>query len=502
MKINFLNSWYKRILFLLLISCFFLLICFILKHSFLFATLPDSKVKIYYPNFYFTLQTYLSGSIKFIGRNASPIFYLSFICYAFFFAITIYNGVKNKSDFKIYSIVFFIFLVFSELTLRLFNFQPGIHTYYKHFHPVNKLWNYKSFVADEEGILSVSPDVRKEISSRILKNNSNYSGREYGEIYCLTEEYIDLIHGKTQNDFARYYRQIQQKQIKSTLDSSILNYVRNPINNDGFRGIEFKDYRNKKPSVLLLGDSFTFGHSAMPKTNSFADLLLTKGYVVYNTGISATDVAHYLSVAKKYINKLKPDIVIVNFFIGNDINYYKRKVIPFQPVFYCTNAGNIYYFYEGNYFMTSKKAYNHVLSQTSIPKDVSILNNIASKSVLSSLTWGLMKKINLFPIFLETNKVGKGKITKYKKPYCNIEIKEIERLCLTNNSKFILSSIPDVMSSKIKVAKDVPFLFQGLKYYEMKVTKSDYNLDDGHFNEQGHRKYAAFLDRIIKSKIK
>jgi hypothetical protein len=70
----------------------------------------------------------------------------------------------------------------------------------------------------------------------------------------------------------------------------------------------------------------------------------------------------------------------------------------------------------------------------------------------------------------------------------------------TNDSKFILSCIPDVMSYRIKRAKDVPNLFEGLKYYEMKVNKTDYNLDDGHFNIQGHRKYAAFLHRIMKSK--
>ncbi|NBX81111.1 MAG: SGNH/GDSL hydrolase family protein [Flavobacteriales bacterium] len=457
---------------------------------------------MYYPNYYSYLKTHFNGLINFFGNNATSIFYVSFISLIFFFIRTIYLGIEKKLDFKIYTIVFVVLLVLSELILRLFNFQPGIHTYYKHFHPVNKLWNYKSFKADNTGILRIDSKVRKVISNRISKNNPNYSGREYGEIYCLTEEYINLIHGKTSNVFARYYKRILRKKNKSELDSAVLYYVKNPINSDGFRGIEFKEYKDQKPTVLLLGDSFTFGHSAMPKTSSFADLLLAKGYVVYNTGISATDVAQYLAVAKKYIQKLKPDYVIVNFFIGNDITYYKRKVLPFKPVFYCTNAGNIYYFYEGKYYMTSKAAYNFVLSQVSIPTNVSIVNKIASKSVISSLAWGVMKKFNMFPIFLNTGIVKHLDQSKYNKPYCNVELSQIEKLCKRHNSKFILSCIPDIMSYKIKRAKDIPNLFEGLKYYEMNVSELDYDISDGHFNVQGHRRYAAFLDRLIKSKTK
>lgn len=502
MKNNFLNSWFKRTLFLILIGFIFFIIFFILKHCFFFSTHPAEEIKQYYPNYYLFLKTYFGGLIHFVGSNSIFLFYICFALIVFLFFRVIYNGLEKKSDFKIYSIVFFVLLIFCEIILRVFQFQPGIHSRYKYFHPVSKLWTYKSFSADENGILRVDGKVRNEVSFRISKNNPNYGGREYGEVYGLTKEYIDLIQGKTKNSFNHFLSQIKLKKHKTALDSSILNYVKCPINSEGFRGIDLKQYDSKKTSVLLLGDSFTFGHSAMPKTNSFADLLLTKGYIVYNTGISATDVAQYLAVAKKYIKNLKPDFVIVNFYIGNDVTYYKRKVIPYQPVFYCTNAGNLFSFYNGEYNNSQKSAYKFVLNQWEIPKDVCVFNRIMSQTVITSLSWGIMKKTGLFP-YLENKRVQKTRIKckKFKAPYCNEELKEIKRLCLKNNVKFILSSIPEIVSSDFKKARDIPDLFKGIEYNEMKVSELDYNLEDGHFNIQGHRKYAAYLHRIMKSKM-
>jgi lysophospholipase L1-like esterase len=500
MKNNFLNSWFKRIVLLTFLVFVFVIICLVINHSFFISTLSSNECKLYYPNYFPKYYSFLlanfGGLIHFIGKNAIVIFYINLsITIVLFFRI-LYTGLKKKSDFKIYSIVFIFLLVFCELILRIFHFQPGIHAHFKYFKPVSKLWTYKSFVADKDGILRVSSEVGKEVSLRISKNNPNYGKHEYGEIYGLTKEYIDLKHGKTKNYFALFYRQILIKNNKSDLDSAILNYVKNPINSDGFRGIEMRRYKNKKPTVLLLGDSFAWGHSAMPKSNSFADLLLTKGYIVYNTGISATDVAQYLTVAKKYIKKLKPDFVIVNFYIGNDVTYYKRKVNPFQPVFYCTNAGNMYYFYNGQYFKTKREAYIFGLKQMTIPSEVCAFNKVMSKSVITSLCWGIMNKATLISFLNSRHNMN----LKYKEPYCNFELKEIKMQCLKNNAKFVLSSIPEIVSSDFKKARDIPDLFRGITYNEMKVSESDYNLEDGHFNIQGHRRYAAFLHRIMKSK--
>jgi lysophospholipase L1-like esterase len=489
---------FKTLLSLILTACLFVLCCYILKHCFNLISLSHDEGKKYYNNDHYFIISYFGGFIRFLGSNAVLIFYFITLISIVIFSRILYNALDRKSDFKIYISVIFVLLIICELILRIFHFQPGIHTRYKHFQPVSNLWTYKSFVADKNGILRVSSDVANEVSMRIFNNDPNYSQKEYGEIYGLIKENIELKNRITRNALGTFYYRTLKKKKKNDLDSAIINYISNPINSDGFRGIEMKKYNVNKESILLLGDSFAWGHSAMPKSNSFADLLLTKGYIVYNTGISATDVTQYLVIAREYIKKLKPDFVIVNFYLGNDITYYQREVIPFHPVFYCTNAGNIYYFYDGKYYMTKEEAYNFVLKQITIPGDVCILNKIMSKSVITSLCWGILNKTTLIP-FLNEKHVEHSK---YKNPYCNIELMEIESLCNENGSKFILSSIPELYYSTSKFAKNVPNLFTGLKHYEMKVEKSDYNLDDGHFNVQGHRKYAAFLDRIIKSKMK
>jgi len=493
--------WLKSSVLVLFIFVFFVCNSYLIKHSFLYTTLEANLVKHYYPRYYSFLSSNFDEIIRFIGSNAILFFYINLAFLIVTCYLIIKKNVPNKKDLRIYFFVFIIFLFFAELGLRLVSFKAGFHTNYKYFQPVNELWSYKSYVADENGILKVDPTVTKIISKRITDKTPNYNGREYGEIYCLSEEYLNFKEGKTKNSFFNFYKSIKNKKIKSDFDSSIVHFIDNPINKNGFRSIEFEKYEVNKPTVLLLGDSFTWGHSAMPKTNSFAELLLTKGYVVYNTGISATDVAQYSAIAKKYVKKLNPDFVIVNFYLGNDVNYFKRTVRPFEPVFYCTNAGNIYANYGGKYYDNKEKAYEFVLNQLKIPQKTSFFNYLMAQTAMTSSIWGLMIKTELFPYLQNSDFIKELKISGIsKKPYCNIELQEIEALCKVNGSKFILSCIPDVMSYRIKRAKDVPNLFENLNYYEMNVTKSDYNLNDGHFNEIGHRKYAAFLHRIMQSK--
>lgn len=83
-------------------------------------------------------------------------------------------------------------------------------------------------------------------------------------------------------------------------------------------------------------------------------------------------------------------------------------------------------------------------------------------------------------------------------PYSNVQLKEIKQIAEKNGAKFILSSIPEVYRFTFNTTKDYPDLFEGLDYVEMKVSKNDYKLDDGHFNDIGHKRYAEFLIEQIK----
>ncbi|MCS6818850.1 MAG: hypothetical protein NZ522_02790, partial [Chitinophagales bacterium] len=296
----------------------------------------------------------------------------------------------------------------------------------------------------------------------------------------------------------------RKKQNLSDLDSVILEYGYRPINAEGFRSIPFKQYKDKKIKVLLLGDSFTWGHTTNNKTSSFADDLLTRGYIVYNTGITGTDVAQYLAVARKYIPLLQPDVVIVNFYLGNDITYYKRTPKPHHPVFFATNANNLMAFQMGKEFDNADSAYANIIRNWSIPATENKLNWLLKSTCLTTLVWKAMQRSGYFPYLYKDlfHQAVLQDSLKYPYFYHNVELAEIKRIAEDHGAKFILSSLPEISRFKEKRAKDVANLFDTLQYVEMQVNKSDYSLGDAHFNEKGHARYAAFLDSLIKNSLK
>src|SRR5690606_31822779 len=83
--------------------------------------------------------------------------------------------------------------------------------------------------------------------------------------------------------------------------TAVKRYLYHPFNKDGFRGIEFKKHRTRCKRILVIGDSFVYGMSAKPFYNSFYDILLSQGYMVYAAGIPGTDPAQYAAIAEKYI---------------------------------------------------------------------------------------------------------------------------------------------------------------------------------------------------------
>ncbi len=399
------------------------------------------------------------------------------------------------------AVVSLLLFIAAEFTLRKSGYKPGIHTNVRYFNRVDSLYMMKGFEADETGIFKVSKTAIHEIAKKIKERDSTLAGNQTLEVYSLVNENIDLIIKKNSNEFAQYYHSLSAKDTSqlSSLEKSIKQFVSSPINTDGFRSVEFKQYGNSKPKILLIGDSFTWGHSATLKSGSFADIMLARGYTVYNCGISGTDVAQYLAVAQKYIPLLKPDVVIVNFFLGNDINYFKREVKPYVNAFFPTNAGNLMACPHGTYFKDMHEAYCFNLQLYEIAEDENMFNYVMSKSVITTLMWKILLKAGIVNYGAQVrNYFNVNEKIKYDKPYCNTELTVLKSIAGQNNARLILSSIPEVYRFTFNTKKDFPGLFEGLEYVEMEVTKEDYKLDDGHFNDRGHTRYADFLIRQIE----
>jgi hypothetical protein len=310
-----------------------------------------------------------------------------------------------------------------------------------------------------------------------------------------------ITTGQIDNEFSKTYFRLLKKEQRSPLEEAYLNYIKRPVNSQGFRSIEFKRISTSAKKVLLLGDSFTWGHTTQNKSDAFADILLARGYAVYNTGISGADSAQYLALAKILIPQLKPDIVFVNFFLGNDVSYFKRELTPSLPIFFCTNAGNLYTFNNGINFQNKESAYEFILRNFRIPKENSTFNDIMAQSRITTLIWKILynaKEVDLrSKIDLELWK--KADSQKYAEPYSNVEMIEIKKIADNYKSKLFIIAMPDYLDPNyIRTTKSFYGLFKNIEYIDSPVSADLYNKKDGHFNDHGHLAFADFLQTLIE----
>jgi lysophospholipase L1-like esterase len=416
--------------------------------------------------------------------------------------------VKGKIVF-LFALGFLLALGIAEVALRCVGIQPGKLYTSRWFHEVDTIKAVKGFTADSNGIFRVSEEARVWIDSVIKaeKNNAQYiTNRQVEadlahEVYSLNFEYLQLIHGQISNPLAKYVAQIKKKNGISESDSVILNYIHHPVNEDGFRSIAFLPHHDEKKKILLIGDSFTWGHSALDITNSFADHLLARGYMVYNAGISGADAAQYLALAEKLIPQLKPDYVVVNFYLGNDVIYFDRKPEPFIPIFYSTNAGNLISSPQHRYFYTANEAYRFAIASTYVPKST-FLGRLSYYSALVTLPYSVATKFGFsftFPVGYEDyyNEVIKEK---RDTPAANEQIAAIGEIAKSNGAKFAVTIIPSINRfGRFTHPDDFSGLFiQQLYFYPTSLTFDHYNPEDGHFNDLAQPVYADFIEEVIK----
>lgn len=423
-------------------------------------------------------------------------------------AISVHSK-PGKPELLLLSITLLFTLCLSEIVLRYQGYKPGKYIYLG-CTEVDSLIELKGKYTDEDGIYKVSPDARKEICDSLYAADTDsahifhFDYRRYAEEdYSLARDFWDVSHGKYQNRFASTLSEIKKKKNWSAIDSAIVAYSRCPVNGDGFKSIEFLKVPNTTPSVLLIGDSYVWGHTTINHTNSFADILLCKGYTIYNAGIGGADPPQYLAVAKKYIPILKPGIVVVNFNLSNDIQYFNRILSRDTPMVWWTNAGFLLSCPDGVYFKSKDEAYQFDIGNTYIPA-TSVFNKFCSKTVLTTLLWHFLSKhfdINMVSQEMKKRNAEAAKLQQ-KAPYSNTQMEEIKAICEQNNSAFVLTVLPAIYRNdeggKVMGVSRFPDLFPNLPYIECPKYPISYFTGD-HFNDTGHDHYAIFLQGIIDS---
>lgn len=108
--------------------------------------------------------------------------------------------------------------------------------------------------------------------------------------------------------------------------------------------------------ILFLGDSFTFGLSA-DLEQSFVEQVEAQLQEIYdvqvwNTGIPGSATRQSLATARKYMPTLKPQIVILGFYLGND---FLDDLFPVDSV-------SMLYLDNANYISIKRHSFDDALS--------------------------------------------------------------------------------------------------------------------------------------------
>lgn len=338
--------------------------------------------------------------------------------------------------------IFFGLLALAELILRLFGFIPGyigaMDGQYLDLKKVDHLESYNWFKTDSLGIWKANPDT------------------------------------------VFYAKEIQ-------------------INPQGFRGQEFKFIDTNVTKVLLIGDSFTWGGNADPITNSFSDLLAKKDFLVYNSGIPGADPNQYAKIAERYIPELKPDKVVVVFYLENDVMYYKWENGPNQPRYHITNAGWLNPFVDGDYLGDAHQTWEYYWRRFSIPvKNGNTFNVLSSKTVLGTWFWMFLVKKGWIEEGFDPDVIQRRRDLESrwrKEPVSKDYLDKIESLSADNGAQFFLVLVRTHTRLGENLDQTLPGLFGDLKVCECKsIAREDYHeWPDGHFNNAGHQKMAECL---------
>jgi hypothetical protein len=418
---------------------------------------------------------------------------------------------------KLFKFIIFPILIL-EILLRVIGVRPSVFRDYNGFTSEENLILYKNYENDNEGIYKFSSLVVDSLQKDKLMDKSWFKKPKYlydfltkkntlnittDALYQVLSDFSNIEN----SDFANYSQKIFQKTSFDVNDSLIIEYSKQPFNEEGFRSISFRKTNSKRVKVLLLGDSFTFGLSANPIHNSFADYLLSKGYLVYNTGIAGVDPAQYYAITKKYLSILKPDIVILNFCTNNDLMLFDRNLNKHEPHEHLTNAGFFYSNPEGKY-LDYKEAYRYYLKFITIPQQNNIFKEFFfNKTAIGTKIWALLFNQSLVNIheydkYLEAQDVAQSNKIEITKKY----LSKTQQICEENNIPILFCLIPDVSKYFINEEgnlllkdNDILTLFKEIDYqYPNNFTIDDFvGNGNNHFNNNGSKKYGVFLEKQI-----
>jgi lysophospholipase L1-like esterase len=266
-----------------------------------------------------------------------------------------------------------------------------------------------------------------------------------------------------------------------------------------------------KKIVMIVGDSFTDGCCSDSVANSFCGLLnQSDDFLVLNFGVAGTDPLQYKLITEYYATVLKPDLLVTVVYLGNDIMSYQRTSKPFIPACYIIKGGQWYnseiatdYAPPNSYFKTADEAISFNNEHYTLRgTNRNFLEKMIGKTVIFSRLY-LYAEIKLSRRKNKERLYAPGK----QPPYTLQNLRQIDSIAVRNQIPNIRVAIPppqDVIK-KTDLKDKYAYVFGELTYhYCSTLNRNDYNGRSvgSHFNNKGHKKFAAFLEGLINEQLK
>lgn len=307
--------------------------------------------------------------------------------------------------------------------------------------------------------------------------------------------------------------------INHILDTKELLMAGSVINHQGFRGsfdytprvVDSVRKASGKEIVMIIGDSFVEGCCPDSVYHSFPDIIDRSGkYRVLNFGVAGTDPVQYELVARHYVPALKPDKVVIAFYFGNDILQFNRTPSPGSPLFYPFKDNKWLFEVAPNDFSkklnynlkNADEAYAFYLDHYTLGGSN---RNILEKTLGYSV---ILSKIYLYIEYSiakrEWQKMNVG-LHIDERQIQQIAYNNLNALRLVCDSAHIPYTIVGIPTPKeceegTKLKTKYAGIFKDLSWHvPTDLTKKDYDGESeaNHFNNEGHRKYARFLNTIL-----
>jgi len=275
-------------------------------------------------------------------------------------------------------------------------------------------------------------------------------------------------------------------------------YGRN-VNSDGFHSPEFTEVDSTRSTVMLIGDSFTWGMSASDMDSSFASILRkNSGRNIHNLGIPAADPVQYALIAEHYVPKLRPDAVLVFFFMGNDMMLQDREPAPFRDFYYFTNAGALWTDWDGREFPDPNSAYDYFLNEKYfLSGQRNLMEWVVSKSAVLSRLYSV--RFRLEEKLRWERQIKDMSLT-------NSYLLKVRETALQHGAEFRIIVIPERKEAEMNREDYEERYSSFFRHPELRPqiswpeTRKDYfkPYPDAHLNDRGHAVYAAFLLELLE----